>query len=69
MSGPIDRRLAEAQLRIEEALAVVERQRTVVLDLQRNGEDASEAKQLLLRVIEVLTLHQEEWDRRQEADA
>ena len=63
MSGPDDNRLAEVQLCIEEALVVVERQRMVVLELQRNGQDAAEAKRLLLHCIEILAHNQEELDR------
>jgi len=63
MSGPIATRLAEVQLRVEEALAVVERQRMIVLELQRKGEDASEAKRLLLKFTEILILTQEERER------
>ena len=44
MSGPDDNRLAEAQLRVEEAQAVVDLHRAVVLELQRTGQDAREAK-------------------------
>jgi len=70
MSGDKDKRLAEIQLRIGEAQALVDLQRTLVLELQRKGRDAAEEKRILLRWIEVLTLHQEELDRiRQEPDA
>ena len=70
MSKPDDNRLADAQLRVEEAQAVVDLQRTAFLELQRNGQDAREAKQLLLRCIEFLILHQEELDRiKQESNA
>ena len=70
MSKPEDTRLAEVQLRVEEALVVVERQRMVALELQRNGQDAREAKRLLLHCIEILTHNQEELDRiKQESDA
>ena len=47
MSGPDDNRLAEAQLRVEQAQAVVDLQQAVVRELQRNGQEAKEAKQLL----------------------
>ena len=63
MSGPDDTRLAEVHLLVEEALVVVERQRMVVVELQRNGQDAAEAKRLLLQCIEILTQNQEELDR------
>ena len=63
MSGPDDTRLAEVHLLVEEALVVVERQRVVVVELQRNGQDAAEAKRLLLQCIEILTQNQEELDR------
>ena len=63
MRGPDENRLADTQLRVEEAQAVVDLQRAVVLELQRKGQDAREAKQLLLRCIEFLILHQEELDR------
>ena len=70
MSKPDDNRLADAQLRVEEAQAVVDLQRAAFLELQRNGQDAREAKQLLLRCIEFLILHQEELDRiKQESNA
>jgi hypothetical protein len=67
MSGPDDNRLAEVQLRVEEALVVVERQRAVVLELQRNGQDAAEAKRLLLHCIEILTFNQAELERIRQA--
>ena len=68
MSAPDDNRLAELRRRIEETQAAVDLQRTLVLELQRNGQDASAAKRLLLRCIEILTLHQEELDRIKQAD-
>ena len=63
MTGPDDTRLAEVHLLVEEALVVVERQRMVVLELQRNGQDAADAKRLLLQCIEILTQNQEELER------
>ena len=63
MTGPDDTRLADVHLLVEEALVVVERQRMVVLELQRNGQDAAEAKRLLLHCIEILTQNQEELER------
>lgn len=63
MSEPDDTRLAEVQLLVEESMVVVEKQKAIVLELQRKGEDASAAKRLLLRCIEILTIHQEEMDR------
>ena len=70
MSGHDETRLADIQHRIEEAQAVVDLQRTLVLELQRNGKDAVEEKRILLRCIEILTLHQEGLERiREAADA
>ena len=68
MSAPDDTRLAEVQRRIEEAQAAVDLQRTLVLELQRKGKHAAEERRLLLRYIEILTLHQEELDRIKQAD-
>jgi hypothetical protein len=67
MTGTDDTRLAEVQMLVEEALVVVERQRMVVLELQRDGQDAAEAKRLLLHCIEILTHNQEELARIRQA--
>jgi hypothetical protein len=70
MSAPDDNRLAELRRRIEETQAAVDLQRTLVLELQRKEKNAAEERRILLRYIEILTLHQEELDRiMQESEA
>jgi len=57
-----DEALKEAELLVLDAQLVVDRQRKVVMDLLAKSQDASEAKRLLLRFTEVLTLHEQTRD-------
>ena len=62
MADDSDDELKESELLVLEAQLIVDRQRRVVLALQAKGEDASEAKRLLLRFIEILTMHEQNRD-------
>ena len=62
MTDDRDDELKETELLVLEAQLAVDRQRRIVMELQEKGEDASEAKRVLLRFTEVLTMHEQNRD-------
>jgi len=59
----IRRHLSEAEKHVAQGTKHVERQQELVLELERDGHDAKQAKQLLHQFQELLSLHIADRDR------
>ncbi len=55
--------LAKAKEHVASGEEHVRRQRELVAELQRDGHDVTEAKKLLVRFEQLLTMHKEDRDR------
>jgi hypothetical protein len=63
MPGNYEQQLVEAKRHVAESLRHIEDQRIVIRQLERDGHDITQAKELLSELVEAQNLHQQNLQR------